>query len=255
QFPSDKLFFIQPQNGTESTDLRKAVQCAIELSPRSDSFLVFTNPDTSTLSQKDLRKIVRKHADYGFVSSLGCFMLSRGYAMHLVSTGDTPSISNAIKNGFSAPMSISQIVVSPEDAMKQYATIIKFGTVGASGIAVNLIVLTLLKIVVGALIANVIAQELSIINNFVWNDRFTFRTSRRNESLFSLTRFYRFVKYNLVSLLSLSVNETVFYFAYSQYHVFYITSALLAIAAAFAVNYIGSSRWAWARNVSLSVKD
>ena len=255
QFPSDKLFFIQPQGETESADLLKAIQRAIELSPSSDSFLVFTSSDTSTLSQKDLRRLVGKHADYIFRCELSCTMLSRRYAKHLALIGDTPSVSNAIKNGFSAPMSISQIVMSPEDAIRQYATILKFGTVGASGIAVNLIVLTLLRIAVGALIANAIAQELSIINNFVWNDRFTFRSSRQSEGFFSLTRFYRFVKYNLVSLLSFSVNETVFYLAYSQYHVFYITSALLAIAVAFVVNYVGSSRWAWARTASLSVKD
>ena len=251
QFPSDKLFFIQPQSETESADLLKAIQRATELSPSSDSFLVFTGSDTSKLSQKDLRSLVGKHADYIFRSDLGCTMLSRRYAVHFASTRDTPSISNAIKNGFSAPMSISQIVFSPQDAIRQYATILKFGTVGASGIAVNLIVLTLLKMALGALIANAIAQELSIINNFVWNDRFTFRSSRQNEGFFSLTRFYRFVKYNLVSLVSFSVNETVFYFAYSQYHVFYITSALLAIAAAFVVNYVGSSRWAWASPVNL----
>lgn len=255
QFSADKLYFIQPQTGTDSADLGRAVQCAIELSPGSESFLVFANPDTSALSHYDLKKIARKHEDYLFRSSLGCMTLSKRYAMHIAATREIPSVNNAIRNGFSSPMSIPQIIHSPKDAVRQYSTVIKFGTVGASGVAVNLIVLTLLKITVGALVANAIAQELSIVNNFVWNDRFTFRSFSAHDRFFDLKRLCRFVKYNLVSLLSLSVNETVFYIAFSQFHVYYITSALLAIATAFVVNYFGSSRWAWARTVSLSVKD
>ena len=66
--------------------------------------------------------------------------LSKRYAVHFASTGEIPSVNNAIRNGFSAPMSIPQIIRFPEDAIRQYATIIKFATVGASGVAVNLIV-------------------------------------------------------------------------------------------------------------------
>ena len=224
------------------------------MSPSSDSFFVFINPETSVLSHDDLKKISRKHADYLFRSNLGCITLSKKYAMHVVATGEIPSMDNAIKNGFSAPMSIPQIIQSPKNTVKQYSTIVKFGTVGASGVAVNLIVLTLLKTVIPILAANAIAQELSIINNFVWNDRFTFRSANASSGS-ALPRLFRFVKYNLVSLLSLAVNETVFYFAYYHWGIYFISSSLLAIAAAFVVNYFGSSRWAWAKTVSLSVKD
>ncbi len=77
----------------------------------------------------------------------------------------------------------------------------------------------------------------------------------RQTALFAQPKLFRFVKYNLVSLLSLTVNEVVFYFVYYHLGVYYISSSLLAIATAFVVNYFGSSRWAWAKTVSLSVKD
>ncbi|MGA2875335.1 MAG: GtrA family protein [Nitrososphaerales archaeon] len=254
-YSSENLFFILPESGTDSADLRKAVARAIELSPTSEYLLVFTSADTPFLSQTDLRKIANRRADYLFRASLGCITLSKRYAMHIVSADVIPSLKGAITNGFYAPMSILQVIQSPRIAVKQYSTIVKFGIVGASGVAVNLIVLTLLKIAIPILAANVIAQELSIINNFIWNDRFTFRSAAMSNGLSEKSKLLRFVKYNLVSLLSLTVNEVVFYFVYYHLGVYYITSSLLAIAAAFVVNYFGSSRWAWTKAVSLSVKD
>ena len=118
QFSSEKFFFIQPQFGTDSADLRKAVESAVDLSPLSDSFLLFTNANTSVLSHTDLRKIASEHADYLFRPSLGCITLSRRYAMYVVSTGEIPSMNNAITNGFSAPMSIRQVSIS-KSAVKQ----------------------------------------------------------------------------------------------------------------------------------------
>jgi dolichol-phosphate mannosyltransferase len=143
---------------------------------------------------------------------------------------------------------------SPREAIRQYSTLVSFALVGASGVAVNLLVLTIFKPLVGALIANAIAQEVSIANNFVWNDRFTFRSRSRVGRFFALPRLYRFVKYNLVSLLSFAVNEMVFYLVYSH-GIFYIYSSLTAIATAFVVNYFGSSRWAWAKTALNLAKD
>ncbi len=160
QYSSDKFFCIQPQSGTDSADLRKAVASAIGLTPVSESFLVFTNAGASVLSQTDLGKIAGKRADYLFCPSLGCITLSKRYAMHLVSTGEIPSVNHAITNGFSAPMSIPQIIKSPRIAVRQYSTIVKFGIVGASGVAVNLIVLTFLKMVIPILAANVIDSRV-----------------------------------------------------------------------------------------------
>ncbi len=149
------------------------------------------------------------------------------------------------KNGFSAEMSAFDIIRNPGVALRQHSRVVKFAMVGVSGVAVNLLVLTLLKAAIGALAANVVAQELAIINNFTWNDRFTFRTGNYGKFL-SFARLTRFVKYNLVSLGSFAVNEIVFYIAYSH-RIYYIDSSLLAIATAFVINYFGSSRWAWAR--------
>lgn len=249
----DNLFYID-SFGSSTTAITGVIQKAISLSPSSDSILMFNENAPSTLSERELRKIVSSQADYLLRSVFGCTKISMRYAKHVVETGETPSARDAITNGFSSPMSIFQIIKSPKDAIKQYSTIVKFCLVGISGVAVNLIALTLLKRPIGALTANVVAQELAIISNFTWNDRFTFRTESSSGSFFSLSRLYRFVKYNLVSLLSLAVNEIVFYVAYSQ-GLYYIWCSLIAIATAFVINYFGSSRWAWAKSLSVSVKD
>jgi putative flippase GtrA len=254
QLSSEKLFYIDQQVG-ESEGIQSAIKKAIELSPAADNLLVFTNPEAALLSESELRKIALRQVDYVSGSGSSCNKFSMRYAKHIVTTGETPSTNNAIRNGFSAAMSLAQMIRSPRDALRQYSTIVKFGLVGVSGVIVNLLVVTLLKSMIGVLASNAAGLELSAINNFCWNDRFTFRTESSSGSFFTLTRLYRFIKYNLVSLFSFGINEFVVYLAYYHGHLYYITSLLIGIATAFVVNYIGSSRWAWARTVAISVKD
>ncbi|MDG6905293.1 MAG: GtrA family protein [Nitrososphaerota archaeon] len=211
-------------------------------------------------SAKELERVVGKELDFVSVASLGCDKISMQYARHLVTSRENPSVANALENGFSTTMSIVEIIMSPRNFLRMYSKIFKFGLVGASGIVVNLAVLTLLKGVIPILAANIIAQELSIINNFTWNDRFTFNFGGVNNRLFTTPRLYRFVKYNLVSLFSLAVNELVFYLAYYQSHLQFVTgnyiaSSLIAIFVAFMINYLGSSRWAWGKAFHLPLKD
>jgi len=134
--------------------------------------------------------------------------------------------------------------------LQQNWTMVKFAAVGASGVAVNLGVLYLLTTAFGnglIIFFNALAVELSILNNFVWNDRFTFNSSS------SSGRIIRLVKYNLLSLVSFSVNEVIFSTLYSVGLQKYLAS-LIAIGVSFLVNYFGSSRWAW-RSSWLSSKE
>ena len=130
--------------------------------------------------------------------------------------------------------------------------------VGLSGVVVNLVLLTAFQFVLGRsqlLLANAIGVEGSILNNFFWNDRFTFK-SRMNDQRDggALAGVRRLGKYNALSLGSFAINEFVFYLMttfvltakLTSWN--YIPSSLVAVAAAFAVNYFGSSRWAWKSN-------
>ena len=246
--PGERLFFIKPNDDPNRSDLREAVRNALEVSPKSERYIVFTNEGLRHPSRSELLKFAGKKADFLSASKLGCMMMSNRYAVHIVSSGESPSVKNAIKNGFSAPMSPLQIILSPRDAIAQYSTLIRFMLVGGSGVLVNLAFLALLKPMIGALVANALSNEFSIISNFIWNDAFTFKRS-------SLTtvdggKLTRLVKYNGVSLVSLTANEVVFYLLYSLLGMWYISSAVIAICAAFLINYIGSSRWAFSGSAS-----
>ncbi|HZW57024.1 MAG TPA: GtrA family protein [Nitrososphaerales archaeon] len=147
------------------------------------------------------------------------------------------------------------IIRSPVEGIRQNWTLAKFMMVGLSGVVVNLVLLTLFGFVLGnsqLLLANAIGVEGSILNNFVWNDRFTFRNRIHGSSGSGTSgKLGRLAKYNVLSLGSFAVNEFVFYLMTSFVLTSkasswnYIPSSLVAVAVAFIVNYFGSSRWAW----------
>ena len=257
EYTKDKLFFLPMTVGADGANIMVAIDRAMQMSPDSHNFFIFEDSHDQSFSKRDLEKIVKRHLDY-LRSSNGGFFISKRYASHLLISSKAPSENDAIQSGFRADVSFREIIHSPRDAIRRYATILKFALVGATGVGVNLITLTLFKFLAaaffagtGALFANAVALELSLANNFVWNDKFTFRTSGLSPPY---ARLYRFVKYNLVSLFSFGVNELVFYLAYSRSGIWYVTSDLLAIAVAFVINYVGSSKWAWARELRL-IKD
>lgn len=141
-------------------------------------------------------------------------------------------------------MPLFQMVKSPRTTIKQNLIFFKFILVGASGVVVGLILLSILKIWMHPAIANTISVELTILSNFTFNDLFTFKHTSIQSREGSSRRLYRLVKYNLVSVAGLVVNSLVFYGLY-RVGIFYVWSYLAAVLAAFMLNYFGSSRWAW----------
>lgn len=246
----EKLFLVQTDIGSEGLDLKGAIIKALALSPDSERFIVFSRLNARVPSESDILKLASRNVDFLSPSKLNCTLMSRKYAMHIAKTGEVPSIKNATLNGFSAPMALAQMFLSPDLAIRQYSQLVKFALVGASGVVVNLVLLAILNVSVGAVLANAIGVEVSIFNNFIWNDTFTFKKQVSNRSTntgnSARGRALRFIKYNLVSIGSFSVNTIVFYFAHSV-GIWYIWCSLLAIASAFVINYFGSSRWAWGK--------
>lgn len=141
-------------------------------------------------------------------------------------------------------LTIFEMLKSPRAAIRQNAVLIKFMTVGASGVVVGLILLTILKMWLHPAVANTISVELTIVSNFILNDVFTFRHTRQLVGGRSNDRLHRLLKYNLVSLAGLAVNSGVFY-VLNYIRIYYVWSYLIAVLAAFMLNYFGSSRWAW----------
>ena len=120
---------------------------------------------------------------------------------------------------------------------------VKFGLVGVSGIAVNMGVLWFLTELIGLdyLVSSVIAIFLSILNNFIWNDRWTWRERR----LPGIRAFLiRFLKFSLVSCITAYVGNWGILYSLTRFlNVHYLVANLIGIAAASILNFIFNHFW------------
>ncbi|MDY6911620.1 MAG: glycosyltransferase family 2 protein [Chloroflexota bacterium] len=121
---------------------------------------------------------------------------------------------------------------------------VKFCMVGLSGVMVNLGMLALLTEVAGLFyaISAVIAIELSILNNFTWNELWTFQDRRTSASNSTVSRL---VKFNTVSLLGLGLNTGILVLLTEVAGLYYIVSAIFGIIAATLLNFVFNKWWTW----------
>lgn len=84
---------------------------------------------------------------------------------------------------------------------------IRYGLVGLSGVLVDMAVLYLLSDGIGLALtrSKIIAAEVAIINNFLWNDAWTFADMTQQQKGWS-TRFKRLLKFNIICLMGLILN-------------------------------------------------
>ncbi|MFA4836000.1 MAG: glycosyltransferase family 2 protein [Dehalococcoidia bacterium] len=116
--------------------------------------------------------------------------------------------------------------------------------VGLIGVVVNMGLLALLTENVGWFYVRsaVIAIEASIINNFVWNELWTFR-DRRISSRRSIV--FRAAKFNAVSLLGLGINMGVLLLFTEVAGLHYLVSEFFGIIAATLFNFVFNKWWTW----------
>lgn len=121
--------------------------------------------------------------------------------------------------------------------------ILRFATVGASGIVVNQGLLWFFTEVAGLyyLLSSAIGIETSIITNFILNDKWTFRD--RSEGRGGMLR--RGIKFNTVSVAGLLINVSVLYLCTEFLGIYYLLSNLVGILAAFLWNYFVNLGWTW----------
>lgn len=120
----------------------------------------------------------------------------------------------------------------------------KFIVVGGSGVIVNL-GLEWLLVEFGHLeprFALPISIETSIINNFLFNNFFTF-SDRRSRKLSST--LYSLLRFNVVSLAGLGINWLISTLFNDVFGVYYLAANGIGIVVAFLCNYILSNRFAW----------
>lgn len=115
----------------------------------------------------------------------------------------------------------------------------RFLLVGGSGVLVNSLALFLLsqQAHLPLLLASALSAELGIINNFYWNDRWTFRRPRPS--------WARFAQFNLVSLAGLLISTCTLGLLVHYLGMYYLVANLLGIALATAWNFVANSLWTW----------
>ncbi len=95
---------------------------------------------------------------------------------------------------------------------------LRFGIVGFSGVFVDMIMLYLLSdpstLGWGLTRSKIIASEIAIFNNFLWNDAWTFADFSQQQKGWR-KRFRRFLKFNVVCLAGLILNVLILNFLFN----------------------------------------
>ncbi|MFM7576423.1 MAG: glycosyltransferase, partial [Microcystaceae cyanobacterium] len=125
---------------------------------------------------------------------------------------------------------------------------IQFCVVGGTGVVVDMAVLFLLHdptmLALPLTRSKILAAEMAILNNFLWNDLWTFREiSRRQPG--KRQRIKRLIKFNLICLAGLILNVIVLNILVNFLHFNHYLANLLAIALVTVWNFWFNLKLSW----------
>lgn len=145
-------------------------------------------------------------------------------------------------------MLLKQTMLNRWPALRRFSRVTRFGLVGLSGVVINSMVLWLLvHNSLPLLAASPLATEVAIINNFILNDRWTFRTSHLGGT------WRRFARFNAVALGGMVI--TVGLLSLFVHLLPLLVANVLAVGGALAWNYIINTRWTWSSAISANDND
>lgn len=125
---------------------------------------------------------------------------------------------------------------------------IRFGLVGLSGVFVDMVMLYLLSdpSMLGWKLtrSKIVASELAILNNFLWNDRWTFSDISQHQTGWS-KRLKRLLKFNLVCLAGLVLNVLILNALFNVFGINRYLANLIAIAAVTLWNFWVNLKLSW----------
>ncbi|WP_449417597.1 glycosyltransferase [Phormidium nigroviride] len=122
----------------------------------------------------------------------------------------------------------------------------RFGVVGFSGVFVDMGVFYLLRTVLGLALTRsaMLSSEVAIINNFLWNDLWTFGDiSKRQPG--KRQQFKRFLKFNLICLMGLILNVLLVNLLFNVFAVNEYLAKLIAIVAVTLWNFWINMKLSW----------
>lgn len=90
---------------------------------------------------------------------------------------------------------------------------VKFGIVGIFSTIIDWGIFYFLNYLLGIyyLIAKVLSFLVAVLNSYIWNRRWTFRSSEKR-------KMHEFIKFLIISLVGLSLNTWIMYTAVDGYH-------------------------------------
>ena len=123
---------------------------------------------------------------------------------------------------------------------------IRFGISGFSGVFVDFGVFYLLRTVLGLALtrSTIISSEIAIINNFLWNDVWTFGDISRRQKGWR-KRIKRLLKFNVICLSGLILNVLIVNFLFNILNVNEYLAKLIAIAAVTLWNFWFNLKLSW----------
>ncbi|WP_103667004.1 glycosyltransferase [Pseudanabaena sp. BC1403] len=124
----------------------------------------------------------------------------------------------------------------------------KFGLVGLSGVFIDMAIFYLLSdassLGWGLTRSKIIASEVAVLNNFLWNDLWTFRDLSQQQSGWKKV-IKRFVKFNLICLLGIGLNLIILNLLYNYFGVNKYIANLIAIAIVTIWNFWFNLKLSW----------
>ena len=125
---------------------------------------------------------------------------------------------------------------------------LKCGLVGLSGVFVHMAIFYLLSdastLGWGLTRSKVIAAEVAVLNNFLWNDLWTFRDLAQQQSGWRKL-IKRFVKFNLICLVGIGLNLIILNLLYNYFGVNKYIANLIAIAIVTVWNFWFNLKLSW----------
>jgi len=128
----------------------------------------------------------------------------------------------------------------------------KFAVVGLIGLAITEILLFVLTDFFGIfyILSDLMALEVSVVNNFLIHERWTFGDREKKDS-----RIRRLIKYNLISLTGMVINA-IFLFAFTEFlGIYYLISNILAAFIVFNWNYFVNIKKTWKYSKSFKISN
>ncbi|HEY9751170.1 MAG TPA: glycosyltransferase [Allocoleopsis sp.] len=131
-------------------------------------------------------------------------------------------------------------------ALSPFGRFIRFGFVGLTGLFVDMSVFYLLRegLALGLTRSNIISVELAIINNFLWNDAWTFADISNRQQGWR-QRAKRLLKFNVICLMGLVLNTLIVNALFNFFRVNEYVAKLIAIAVVLFWNFWINLKLSW----------